>query len=234
MVALSGTGFGGINAEPKGTFYLRNSGIEDAPFLTKLYDALKLPEPYRHGFSDVFPYYMNKNQQLLLRNRSSVNRSLIVSESLIVYGSSDKSFNVLGEVDNYNTSKLRKKLENLNNNSSLIYEVLYKDYYDRFIQLLMDKFDNGTFDPDNIKLTDAEAFYIVTGIKGTTSITNNKRNSQNIGSIFIREVDHSDAKKVTIHDYEIVRNDATDTHNATHDWLEVDRATGKVRSTIFE
>jgi hypothetical protein len=91
MVALSGTGFGGINAEPKGTFYLRNSGIEDAPF-----------------------------------------------------------------------------------------------------------------------------------------------NSQNIGSIFIREVDHSDAKKVTIHDYEIVRNDATDTHNATHDWLEVDRATGKVRSTIFE
>jgi hypothetical protein len=147
MVALSGTGFGGINAEPKGTFYLRNSGIEDAPFLTKLYDALKLPEPYRHGFSDVFPYYMNKNQQLLLRNRSSVNRSLIVSESLIVYGSSDKSFNVLGEVDNYNTSKLRKKLENLNNNSSLIYEVLYKDYYDRFIQLLMDKFDNGTLIP---------------------------------------------------------------------------------------
>ncbi len=62
----------------------------------------------------------------------------------------------------------------------------------------------------------------------------NRRDENNIGTIFVQEVDNSDENTVTIHIYEIVRNDETDTHTATGDWLEVNRRTGRVISTLFE
>ena len=86
----------------------------------------------------------------------------------------------------------------------------------------------------NLSLQSAEASFIVTGVEGTQSISDNKRNAENIGSIFKSEVDSSDNKTVTIHIYEMVRNSKDDEHKATADWLIVDRSTGIVSSRIFE
>ncbi|OCT13863.1 hypothetical protein A8709_20025 [Paenibacillus pectinilyticus] len=233
-----GEGFGGAGAEPKGTFYLKNSGVDDAPFLRTLYEKLKLRDQYRHGFTDVLTYNINKTQKVLLvRSKGSINRTQIVAESLVLYDTSNQIFDVLGEVNSHKSQEILKKLESLKASPELIYQLLHKDYADRFIELEMKRFDNGdrtVGEPDKFKLTDAEAFYIVTGIEGATSTSNNKRNSDNIGSIFKTEVDHSDNKTVTIHIYEIVRNDKDDEHTATADWLELDRSTGEVSSMIFD
>lgn len=230
--------FGGNNAEPKGTFYLKNSGVEDAAFLTRLYDELQLPESYRGGFTDVFTYQLNEAKQILLvRSMSSVDRTAIASDELVVYDPTDASFEMVGEVVSYQISELRAKLEELKATPELVYELLRKDAADRFIRVQMDRFDNGDMsarDPDKCVLTNEEAFYIATGIEGKTSVSNNRRDSGNIGSIFITQVDHSDDKKVTIHIYEDVRNDEQDEHTATSDWLEVDRSTGQVTSTLWE
>lgn len=235
-IDYSGNKFGGANAEPKGTFYLKNSGIEDVPFLTKIYDKLKLTDQYRHGFTDVLTYELKDKQVLLVRSKSSIRRTQIVAESLVIYNTSNHSLDVLGEVSGLKSLGARKKLESMKADPELIYQLLHKDWADRFIELEMQKFDNGdrtAGDPDKFKLTDAEAFFIVTGIEGATSISNNTRNADNIGSIFITEVDHLDNKTVTIHIYEMVRNDKDEGHTATADWLEVDRSTGKVSSMIF-
>ncbi|WP_248929607.1 copper amine oxidase N-terminal domain-containing protein [Paenibacillus hamazuiensis] len=233
-----GDGFGGYNAEPKGTFYLQNSGIDDAPFLTKLYTDLQIPDSYRHGFTDVYTYHIGGTQDaLLVRSRSSINRSKIISENLAIYDTSSQSFEPLGEITGYTKHDLGKKLEAFSGSEELIYELLNKEYADRFTGLQMQKFDDGdrtAGDPEQFRLTDAEAFYVVTGSENTTSISENFRDQNNIGSIFRTEVDHSDADSVTIHIYELVRNGKNDEHTATIDWLEVNRSNGRVKSILFK
>lgn len=237
-IDYEGDEFGGSFAEPKGTFYLKNSDIEDAPFLARLYNYLQLPGQYRNGFTDVLTYRLNDTRQVLLvRSQSSVDRSVTASEYLVVYNPSDKSFKLLGEIEQYNVSELRKKLEDLKAEPELIYELLRKDFADRLLLLKMRRFEDGdrsVLDPDTFKLTEEEAFYIVTGVEGTTFISNNTRDAQNIGSIFKTEVDSSDDKAVIVHIYEDVRNSEEDEHTATSDWLEVDRSTGKVVSSLYE
>ncbi|MEW9697772.1 hypothetical protein [Paenibacillus sp. SI8] len=237
-IDYTGEEFGGFNAEPKGTFYLKNAGINDVPFLTKLYDKLNLSDQYRNGFTDVLTYNLNEIQQVLLvRSTSSINRNQVVSESLVIYNTLNQSLDILGDVTSNNAQELSKKLESLNADQELIYQLLHKDYADRFIELKMRKFDEGdprARDLEKFRLTDAEVFYIITGIEGASSISNNTRNSDNIGSIFKTEVDHSDDTTVTIHIYEMVRNGNDDEHTVTADWLEVDRSSGEVASTLFE
>ena len=237
-IDYKGENFGGVGAEPKGTFYLKNSGIVDSPFLTKIYDKLKLNDQYRHGFTDVLTYNLNKTQDvLLIQSKSSVDRIQIVTESLVLYNSTNQGLDILGEISSYQNQGLHKKLGNLKASPELIYELLHKAYADRFIEVIMQRFDNGdrtAGDPDKFKLTDAEASFIVTGVEGTQSISDNKRNAENIGSIFKSEVDSSDNKTVTIHIYEMVRNSKDDEHKATADWLIVDRSSGVVSSRIFE
>lgn len=155
---------------------------------------------------------------------------------LVIYNSSNQSFDLLGEVAWDKMAELRKKLETAKADPELIYQLLHKDYADRFIALQMQKFDQGESvvgDLGNGKLTEAEAFYIVTGIEGETYIEENFRNANNLGSIFITEVDRCEEKTITIHIYELVRNSEEDVHTSTIDWLEIDRATGKVTS-LFE
>lgn len=45
---------------------------------------------------------------------------------------------------------------------------------------------------------------------------------------------HSIAATVVVHLYELVRNGEDDEHTATSDWLEVDRASGRVSSSLFD
>lgn len=238
-----GDGYGGANAEPKGTYYLINSGITDAPFLQKLYDAIKLPDAYRHGRTDVLTYNTNTTgtvitqELLLVRSKSEISPNDVISETLVLYDVNKKTFTMLGDLDMYNEPKVRKKLEAMKLDANLIYEVLHKDEEDRFITVQMNRFDNGdrsVFDEKKFKLTDQEAFYIVTGEENSTVKKENHRNDKNIGSIFIQEVDHSDDNTVAIHFYELVRNDDTDEHTATNAWLEVNRSTGKVKNTLLD
>ncbi|MCU6792688.1 copper amine oxidase N-terminal domain-containing protein [Paenibacillus sp. WQ 127069] len=233
-----GEAFGGFNAEPKGTFYLQNSGNEDASFLKKLYTLLQIPESYQHGFTDVFTYHLSKTKEaLLIQSYSSLNRSMVISRSLVTYDTSTQQIESQGEITSYNKSDLSKKLKALSASEELIYELLNREYTNRFTEIQMQKFDNGDRtigDPDLFQLTDAEAFFVVTGAEETTSITENSRNQDNIGSIFKTEVDHSDAKSVTIHIYELVRMNQIDEHFVTSDWLEVDRTNGRVKSILFE
>jgi hypothetical protein len=229
-----GEGFGGANAAPKGTFYLSNSGVEDAAFLTKLYDKIKLSDVYRHGFTDVLTYKLNETQQILLiQSHSSVDRTRIIEKNLALYDSSNQNIDHLGKMNTYFATKLGKKLVDLQIDPELINVLLHKDYADRFIKIQMQRFDNGdqtVLKPDQFKLTDAEAFYIATGIENATSISQNTRNSGDIGSIYSAEVDHSNDKTVTIHIYNLVGKNEQEIHTVTYDWLEVIRSTGIVKS----
>ncbi|MFE5323740.1 copper amine oxidase N-terminal domain-containing protein [Paenibacillus sp. NPDC056579] len=233
-----GDGFGGFNAEPKGTFYLQNSGSNEAPFLTKLFTSLQIPDSYRYGFTDVFTYHLSGMKDVLLvQSRSSLNRSKVISGNLAIYDTAKQSIEPLGEITSTSKHDLSKKLEALSAGEELIYELLNKEYADRFTELQIQRFDNGDLtlgDPDLFRLTDAEAFYIVTGAEETTSISDNLRNQDNIGSIIRTEVEHSDAQSVTIHIYELVRNDQNDEHTATIDRLEVNRTNGRVKSILFD
>lgn len=230
-------GFGGANAEPRGTYFLQNSGTEDAPFLTRLYDQAGVEEVYRNGFTDVYTYPLDDDQNLLLlRSQSSVDRTVIVGERLVIHNPKEDRFIPIGEVVSYDLDSVRKQLKKYNVDDELVYEVTRKEYADRYKEVLMKGFDQGQteFLDGAAYLTDEEAFYIVMGIENSTAAENNQRDAQNIGSIFIQEVDHADEQSVTIHIYEEVRNDGTDTHTATGDWLSVDRQTGRVVSELFD
>ncbi|WP_245856124.1 copper amine oxidase N-terminal domain-containing protein [Paenibacillus rigui] len=232
-----GNSFGGFNAEPKGTFYLQNSGTNHAPFLTKLFNSLQIPDSYQQGLTDVFTYHVSQTKEaLLVQSHSTLNRSKVISEFLAIYDTSTQSIEPFGEITGTSKQNLSKKLEALSVSEELIYVLLNKGYADRFTELQMQRFDNGDQtlgDPDLFQLTDAEAFYIVTGAEETTSISENYRNQDNIGSIFRTEVDHSDANRVIIHCYELVRNGQNDEHTATIDWFEVNRSNGRVKSILF-
>ncbi|MED4959163.1 hypothetical protein ABEO75_24480 [Paenibacillus macerans] len=230
-------GFGGANAEPRETYFLQNSGTEDAPFLTRLYDQAGVEEVYRNGFTDVYTYPLDNDQNLLLlRSQSSADRSVTASERLVIHNPKEDRFIPIGEVLSYDLDSVRKQLKTYNVDDGLVYKVTRKEYADRYKEVLMKRFDQGQteFLDGAANLTDEEAFYIVTGIENSTAAENNQRGAQNIGSIFIQEVDHADEQAVTIHIYEEVRNDATDTHTATADWLSVDRQTGRVVSELFD
>lgn len=236
-IDYEGEHFGGFNAEPKGTFYLKNSGLDDVPFLTRLYDQLKLPETYRNGFSDVYTYAFGDKQFLLVRSQSSVDRSMIAVQSLVQYDPASQQFKVLGEVSGEAMNhELSKSLLSMGVEPGLVYEMLNKDYADRNIEVQMERFDNGgnSAITGHFKLTDEEAFYIATGVPNATGFQNNTRDEKNMGSIFIIEVHASDEKAVLLHFYEDVRNGEDDRHTATSAWLSVDRQTGRVTNTLFE
>ncbi|MGZ7445338.1 hypothetical protein [Paenibacillus sp. TH7-28] len=230
-------GFGGANAEPRGTYFLQNSGAEDTPFLTRLYDQAGVEKVYRNGFTDVYTYPLDNDQNLLLlRSQSSVDRSVTASERLVIHNPKEDRFIPIGEVVSYHLDSVRKQLKMYNIDDELVYEVTRKEYADRYKEVMMKRFDQGQteFLDGAANLTDEEAFYIVMGIENSTAAENNQRDAQNFGSIFIQEVDHADEQSVTIHIYEEVRNDETDTHTATADWLKVDRQTGRVVSELFD
>ncbi|UMV45525.1 hypothetical protein LMZ02_18595 [Paenibacillus macerans] len=229
--------FGGANAEPRDTYFLQNSGTEDAPFLSRLYDQAGVEEAYRNGFTDVYTYPLDNDENLLLlRSQSSVDRAVTASERIVIHNPKEDRFIPLGEVVPYDLDSIREQLKAYNVDEELVYEVTRKEYADRYKEVLMKRFDQGQAEFLNgaVNLTEEEAFYIVTGIENSTAAENNRRDNQNIGSIFIQEVDHADEQAVTIHIYEEVRNDETDTHTATADWLSVDRQTGRVVSELFD
>ncbi|MNC20377.1 hypothetical protein D3C75_683230 [compost metagenome] len=132
--------------------------------------------------------------------------------------------------------KLSKTLLSMGVEPELIYELLNKDCADRYVEIQIQRFENGDSSAmaGTMQLTDEEAFYVATGIPDTASYQNNTRDKNNIGSIFVMEVDSSDDKAVRLHFYEHVRNSEEDQHTATSAWLSVDRRTGRVTNTLFE
>ncbi|NGQ94402.1 hypothetical protein G3578_04325 [Brevibacillus sp. SYP-B805] len=226
--------FGGLNAEPKGTYYLKNAGSQHEPlFFTNLYNAVNLEDQYRHGLTDVFVTDIaNGAELLLLRSRSRENHSAYVLDQVVVYDEAKKAFTAIGEIDPQDTGNMYDQLLALGFSRDTIYRTLRKDEFDRYQEVLMDRFDSGKPNPAEELLTEEEAFYIATGEKHTTQIIQNRRDQNNMGSIFHTEVDHADGKEVVIHIYEEVRNGNDDQHTATTDWLYVDRITGKVTSFL--
>lgn len=224
--------FGGMNAEPRGIFYLQNSGHTDAPFLSTLYDELQLDDAYRHGLTDVLSYQLNESSlALLVRSKSHLDSTAVAQQHLVIYDPTLQHFNVLGEIIGFNSPEQHQKLEELKTDPDLIYEILNKDIADRYREVQMQKFDDGEVPNNNwdeLQITDVDALYILTGTQGVTRIQDNRRDQHNMGSVFIYEVDHMDDQIVTIHHYELVRNDETDEHTATIQWYEIDRSTGKV------
>lgn len=237
-VDYPGTGYGGMNAEPKGTYYLSNSDNKEAPFLTKLYDLLGLPEAYRSGYSDVYIFELDENRLLLLvESQNTLDRNEVAKRHLALYDIPAGSLEDLGEAADYNVAENRDKLQSLGADEDLVYRVLRKSYHDRLIELEMQKFDEGEpgfRNTEGYRLSEQEAFYIATGLKNSTRYVNNARGEDDIGSIFIMEVDRADEATVVVHFYELVRNGEDDEHTATSDWLEVDRASGRVRSSLFD
>ncbi|WP_410770411.1 hypothetical protein [Fontibacillus sp. BL9] len=231
-VDYEGKQFGGANAEPKGTYYLSNTGAEDAPFLTELYDLTGLGEVYRHGVSDVYSYELDEGRLLLLvRSGNNEDRSEIAEERLALYNASSRSLKALGEASGHNETDNRELLQSLGADEHLIYQVLYKTYNDRLITLEMEKFDEGQpgfHDSDDYRLSGQEAFYIATGVKNTTRWENNTRDENDIGSTFIAEVDSMREETVTIRFDELVRNPEGMEEIVNTDRLEVDLASGKV------
>ncbi|RCX17814.1 hypothetical protein DFP94_108175 [Fontibacillus phaseoli] len=231
-VDYEGEGFGGANAEPKGTYYLSNTGAEDAPFLTGLFDLTGLQEAYRHGLSDVYSYELDEEMLLLLvRSRDNEDRSEIAEERLALYDGSSRSLEALGEASEPHMTSNRELLLSLGADEHLIYQVLYKTYNDRLLSLEMGKFDEGRpgfHDTDDYRLSEQEAFYIATGVEGTTRFESNARDENDIGSIFIAEVDSVNEETLTVRFYELVRDGEGEEHIVNTDRLEVNRASGRV------
>ncbi|MDO3675669.1 hypothetical protein [Paenibacillus ehimensis] len=226
--------FGGHNAEPRGTYYLFKSPI-DPPFLAKLYDAAKIEDSYRGGFSHVWTVESDQGKQLLLlQSYSAVNRSNLVSEQVVVYNESSKQFNVIGEIDAVGRKKVADLLKGLGYSEDTVYLATRKAEFDRYQETIMQRFDNAGNDGLEAPLSEQEAFFIATGMEGKTSHADNRRNEDNMGSIFIQEVSSSNDEKVTIHEYEAVRNGDDDEHTATGNWIHVDRATGRVTDMFDE
>lgn len=231
--------YGGVNAEPKGRYYLLNSIEEEAPFLNFIYDAVNLPDSYRHGKSNVYIYNMGEQQNKIVYIQS-YDKSMSEGtnqEYVAIYEPEKGNMKLIGEPDRYNYLELSRLLRKQGADDDVIYQVLRREYADRLVHLkmkLIDQGDTAIRDDDNFKLSAEQAFYIVTGVADKTTVENNVRDKNNIGSIFIQEVDHQDNDNVTIHIYELVRNSEEDIHTATNDWLEVDRVTGRVRSSLFD
>ncbi|PUA39442.1 hypothetical protein C8Z91_08420 [Paenibacillus elgii] len=226
--------FGGHNAEPRGTYYLFKSPI-DPPFLAKLYDAAKLEPSYREGFTDIRTVNADQGKQLLLlQSYSAIHRSNVVSEQVVIYDEHSKEFNVIGEIDTVNRRKVADRLKGFGYSEDLVYLATRKIEFERYQETMMKRFDNEGHPGLEAPLSEQEAFFIATGIGGVTSHADNRRNEDNIGSIFIQEVSSSDDEKVTIHEYEAVRNGDDDEHTATGNWIRVDRATGSVTDMFDE
>lgn len=233
-----GKEYGGLNAEPKGTYYLSSASGADAPFLTRLYDLMDLKAAYRGGNSEVFFYEIDDTRRLLLvRSYGTEDKEVVSEEHLALLDTASDELKNLGESAPNQVADNRERLKSLGANEDLIYQVLRKTYFDRLLELEMKKFDageSGFRDDENYKLTEKEAFYIATGMEGTTRYANNMRDQNDIGSIFMIEVDSADQNVVTVHFYEAVRNSDEDEHTATSDWLEVNRSTGRVSSDLFD
>lgn len=231
--------FGGMNAEPKGKYYLQNSIEGDAPFLNAIYDAVNLPDTYRLGKSDVYIYNMgdHPNKIVYIQSYDMSLSEGMMQEYVAIYEPEQGNVKLVGEPDRYNYSELSSLLREQGADEDVIYEVLRKEYADRLVNLkmkLIDEGDTAIRDDENFKLSAEQAFYIATGEEDKTLVQNSVVDENNLGSIFIQEVDHEDENQATIHIYELVRNSEEDTHTATSDWLEVDRATGKVTSSLYD
>lgn len=230
--------YGGLNAEPKGTYYLQNTIEDHVPFLNSIYDAVKLPQKYRQGQSDIYIYNIGDHPNKIVYVQA-YDMSLpegMMQEYVAIYDPAQGKVNFVGEPDRYNYSQLSSILREQGASDDVIYEVLCKPYADRLVKLKMGLIDAGNTairDDDNFKLSVEQAFYIVTGVEGKTMLQNNLLDKKTIGSTFIQEVDHWDENKVMIHIYEVAANSKRNEHLATGDWLEVDRATGKVRNSLF-
>lgn len=230
--------YGGLNAEPKGTYYLQNTIEDQVPFLNSIYDAIKLPERYRQGRSDIYIYNMGDHANKILYVQA-YDMSLpegMMQEYVAIYDPAEGKVNYVGEPDRYNYSQLSSLLRAQGAADDVIYEVLCKPYADRWVKLKMKLMDEGNTairDDDNFKLSAEQAFYIVTGVEGKTVLQTNLLDKKRIGSTFIQEVDHWDENKVMIHIYEAAPNSKANNHLATDDWLEVDRVTGKVQDSLF-
>ncbi|MGG0824699.1 hypothetical protein ABE099_17690 [Paenibacillus turicensis] len=230
--------YGGLNAEPKGTYYLQNTIEDHVPFLNTVYDAVKLPEKYRQGQSDLYIYNIGDHLNKIVYVQA-YDMSLpegMMQEYVAIYDPAQGKVNFVGEPDRYNYFQLSSILREQGATDDVIYEVLCKPYADRWVKLKMALIDEGNTairDDDNFKLSVEQAFYIVTGVEGKTILQNNLLDKKTIGSTFVQEVDHWDENKVMIHTYELAANSNGNEHLAIGDWLEVDRATGKVRNSLI-
>ncbi len=231
-VDYDGEGYGGMNAEPKGTYYLKNTGLEDSPFLSRLYDAVGLAESYRNGFTDVLTFDSSEQdkQILLVRSSSSMNRSELASEYVVTYNSKSKKFYVIGELNPVEPLEMEVSLILSGVAKDDIYPILHKDYLDRFIYILMERNDFGDrsllYGEENGEgLTEEEAFRIVTGAEGKIirepGVTKDD-------PVAVTEVSHSDKKSVYINKYDDVTSSDGEKQFIGLKWLSVDRFTGKV------
>lgn len=230
--------YGGLNAEPKGTYYLQNTIEDHVPFLNTVYDAVKLPEKYRQGQSDLYIYNISDHGNKIIYVQA-YDMSLpegMMQEYVAIYDPAEGKVNFVGEPDRYNYSQLSSILRAQGAADDVIYEVLCKPYADRLVKLKMKLMDEGNTairDDDNFKLSAEQAFYIVTGVEGKTVLQNNLLDKKSIGTAFIQKVDHWDENKVMIHIYEAAPDSKKNDHLAIDEWLEVDRVTGKVQDSLF-
>jgi hypothetical protein len=221
--------FGGMNAEPKGTYYLKHMDFNENAFMEILFNIAKLDTKNCIELTDVYVISDAENRQLLLlRTLDNTTHNKVVSEKVVVYFEQEKKFQYIGEILGTENKKLTDKLISLGFKQKPIYQTLRKDAYDRYININMKRYDDGEMDGIDKPLTNSEAFYVATGEEMKTGMSDNHHDKDNMGSIFITEIDHSDDKTVTIHKYEDVRIDDMDTHTATIDWLVVDRLSGEV------
>lgn len=232
-------GYGGLGAEPKGEYYLSIADLRDSPFLNRVFTAIDQAETYwnEEDRSEVLTFETSESSQILLaRFYETAERDYVVSEYVLSYDKNTDTLESLGEIDSISLTELKNKLLSLGLDEDLIYQILHKDYYDRFLEIQHLRFDNGEptamRDDHEFKLTEEEAFYIVMGIEDATSNSDDSSFPE-VRSRFYQEVDHADEQTVTIHLYEVVDDGDGESHTATSDWLEVDRSTGRVTS-MFE
>lgn len=232
-------GYGGFGAEPKGEYYLSIADQRDSPFLNRVFTAIDRADTYweEEDRSEVLTFETSESSQILLaRFYETAEREYVVSEYALTYDKNTDELVSLGEIDSISLTELKNKLLSLGLDEDLIYEILHKDYYDRFLEIQHLRFDNGEptamQDDQEFKLTEEEAFYIVMGIEDATSNSGDSSFPE-FHSRFYQEVDHADEQTVTIHLYEVVDDGDGESHTATSDWLDVDRTTGRVTS-MFE
>lgn len=218
--------YGGMNAEPKGIYYLNNHEMnQNNEFIQKIYNSTQLSYDKNDQISVIAE---NENIELMLIEKfhnDNLEESIIVlynveSEEVVYYNSID--------ISTY--TELKEKLQAYNFNDYQIYFAIHRVYYNRYMDVLLDRIDNNT---QTNTLSDKEAFYIATGLKNKTYYENNTRDENDIGSIFIQEIDSSNEEEAIIHIYELVRNDPYDQHTATMNWITVNKETGMV-TTFFD
>lgn len=221
--------FGGMNAEPKGTFYLKNSFIDINDFTKRIYETVELDSYYWDESTNIYTYD-GKGDTLVLLIRNKSNKDLVAS-----YDTKTKKITSVGELTKY--GEIYEDLyELLDKDLDSLYKVARSDEHERFVDVLIDRHHNQEKNhatDDEVLLTPKEAFYIATNIKDSTGTSTSNRDEKNVGTIFITEIGKVTDQEVIIHFYESERSANGEESKYTTDRLKVNRKTGHVTSEMY-